>query len=195
MGSNRTPLSERWLFAISALGSALVFLIVGRIAGEHIAIELQKTPTTTEGWLFIGWLIGGPPFLVAGIFWNEHHRFRPNEVKLETVLIGIWIGSTMLIAPARVLGVDTQFGTGAIVGNPLSAGWVWGLVANVGMLVFSTIVLGVMRGATAPQGGPTAAQRRMTARFIEAAWLVSLIVTLGLALYGGNGSGIFNNGT
>src|SRR5690242_14485035 len=181
MGSNRTLPSGRALFAISVLGSAFLFLVLGRIAGEHIALELQKTPTTTDGWLFIGWLIGGPPYLVAVIFWNEHGRSRPGEVRLATVLIGVWIGMTMLIAPARVLGVDTQFGTGAIVGNPLSAGWVWGEVANLGMLAFSTIVLLVMRSATAPRGGPTTQQRRMTARFIEIAWMVTLVVTLGLS--------------
>jgi hypothetical protein len=195
MGSKRTLPSGRALFAISVLGSAFLFLLLGRIAGENIALELQKTPTTTEGWLLMGWLVGGPPYLVAVIFWNEHGRFRSREVRLATALIGVWIGMTMFIAPARVLGVDTQFGTGAIVGNPLSAGWVWGAVANAGMAVFSTIVLLVMRSATASHGGPTDDQRRMTARFLEAAWLVTLVVTLGLALYGGNGSGIFNNGT
>jgi len=195
MGTNRTPLSDRWVFALSALGSGLFFLILGRVAGESIAVELQKTPFTTQGWLFVGWLIGGPPLLVAGIFWNEHARFRPTELRVRTVLLGVWLGATMLIAPARVLGVDTQFGTGALVGNPLSAGWVWGEVANLGMLLFSTIVLLVMRSATAPRGGPTTQQRRMTARFIEIAWMVTLVVTLGLSLYGGNGSGIFNNGT
>jgi hypothetical protein len=195
MGSNRTPLSGRSLFAASLVVSALFFLVLGRVAGEHLAVQLQKTPTTTEGWLFLGWLIGGPPYLVAAIFWNEHGRFRSAEVRLATVAIAAWIGMTMFIAPARVLGVDTQFGTGAIVGNPLSAGWVWGAVANLGMVLFSLVVLTVMHRATRATGGPSADQRRYTARFLEAAWLVALVVTLGLSLYGGNGSGIFNNGT
>lgn len=193
MGSNRTPLSDRARFAWFIAGFALFFLVLGRVAGEEIALQLQKTPTTVDGWLFVGWLIGGPPYLVTAIFWNERHRLSSTQIRNRSILLGAWIGLTMLIVPARVLGVHTQFGTGALVGNPLSAGWVWGMAANVGMAIFGGLVLLVLHKST-PKG-PTKEQRRMTARFLESAWLVALVVTLGLSLYGGNGSGIFNNGT
>ncbi|RNL62108.1 hypothetical protein EFK50_09865 [Nocardioides marmoriginsengisoli] len=197
MGSNRTPLSDRARFGWCIAGFAVLFLVVGRVLGEDIALQLQKTPTTVEGWLFVGWLVGGPPYLVTAIFWNERHRLTRTQLRNRSVLLAAWIGLTMLIVPARVLGVHTQFGTGALVGNPLSAGWVWGMAANVGMLVFGGLVLLVLHKSTpkGPGKGPSAEQRRMTARFLEAAWLVALVVTLGLSLYGGNGSGIFNNGT
>lgn len=186
-------MSDGRRFALCIVGFAFFFLVLGRIAGEHIALELQKTPTTVEGWLFLGWLIGGPPYLVAAIFWNEHRRLTPEQVRLRSVLIGAWLGLTMLIAPARVVGIDLQFGTGALVGNPLTAGWVWGMAANLGMALFGGAVLLILNKST-PEG-PTAEQRRMTARFLETAWLVALVVTCGLSLYGGNGSGLFNNGT
>jgi hypothetical protein len=193
MGSNRTAASDGRLFALSTAGFAVFFLVLGRIAGEDIALQLQKTPTTVDGWLFLGWLVGGPPYLVAAIFWNERHRLSRTQIQVRSVLIGACIGLTMLIVPARILGVDTQFGTGALVGNPLSAGWVWGMAANVCMAIFGGLVLLVLHTST--PGRPTDEQLRMTARFLETAWLVALVVTLGLSLYGGNGSGIFNNGT
>ncbi len=193
MGSNRTPLSDRTMFLLSIAGFSLFFLILGRIAGEDIAVQLQLTPTTVEGWLFLGWLVAGPPYLVAAIFWNERDRLSPSKIRNRSLVLGAWIGMTMFILPARLLGADAQWGTGAIVGNPLSAGWVWGMAANVAAAIFAGLVLLILHKSTRKK--PTAEQRRMTARFLEAAWLGALVVTLGLSLYGGNGAGIFNNGT
>ncbi|MCW2784596.1 MAG: hypothetical protein JWP74_1113 [Marmoricola sp.] len=194
MGSERSGTSDLRRFVFAIAGSALFFLVLGRVAGEHIALWLQSTPTTNNGWLFLGWLIGGPPFVVAALVWIDRKQLRPRQLLGWTWATAIWGGAGMFILPARVIGISAQFGTGAIVGNPLCAGWVWGMLANVVMLVFGGLVLMVLRSATA-SGGVTQAQRTMTIRFLEQAWLVALVVTLGLALYGGNGSGIFNNGT
>lgn len=193
MGSNRTPSSRRQRFGIRIAGFSVLFLALGLVYGEDIAVRLQQTPTTQDGWLFIGWLVGGPPYVVAALFWADHRRLDHDQFRNRSWLIAAAIGLSMFILPARVRGVTEQFGTGALVGNPLSAGWVWGMAATVSLAVFGGLVLLMLRKAT-PQG-PSPAQRSMTARFLEGACLVALVVTLGLALYGGNGSGIFNNGT
>ena len=193
MGSNRT-LTTRRRFAIATAVAAAVFLVVGLVWGDQIAIKLQETPTTTNGWLFIGWLIGGPPFPIAVLLWFERSRMKHSNVIAWTYAMAVVCGASLFILPARVFGVPWQFGTGGIlVGNPLTAGWVWGVLANVVGGVFTGLVLLILNKSTAD--GPTKAQRAMTARFLERAWLVGLVVTLGFALYGGNGAGIFNNGT
>lgn len=173
---------------------SIVFLVIGLLFGEDIAVQLQKTPTTPDGWIFLGWLVGGPPYMLAALFWSEHRRLTHEQFRNRSVVYAFAIGLTFLILPARILGVPAQFGTGAIVGNPLSAGLVWGLCATVAVTVFGGIAILMLHQASGPQG-PTPAQRQMTSRFLESACVIALIVTLGLALYGGNGSGIFNNGT
>jgi hypothetical protein len=193
MGSNRAPLSDGWRFALAVIGSGLFFLILGRTAGEPIARLLQETPTTLKGWLVVGWLVGGPPYLLTGIYFRERGRMGELRRKVQGSALGVVVGASMFIFPARLFGVDTQYGTGAIVGNPLTAGWVWGVTANVVIGVFAILVFWVLRSTV--KGDPSPAQVRATARFLEVAGIVALIVTLGLALYGGNGSGIFNNGT
>src|SRR5215208_6522705 len=74
---DRTMLSERRRFVLVVFGFAVVFTAVGRILGEDIALELQKTPTTTLGWRFIGWLVSGPPIVLAMISWHERGRMKP----------------------------------------------------------------------------------------------------------------------
>lgn len=193
MGSNRT-LTTRRRFAIATTVAALVFLVIGLVWGPQIAVKLQETPTTTNGWLFIGWLIGGPPFPIAVLLWFERGRMKHENVVAWTYAMAVFCGANLFIAPARIVGAASWFGTGGILmGNPLSAGWVWGMLANVVGGTFTAVVLLVLNKST-PKG-PTAAQRALTARFLERAWLVGLVVTLGFAWYGGNGAGIFNNGT
>ncbi len=194
MGSTWTSLSRRVRFGALIASFSIVFLVVGRLFGEDIAVQLQKTPTTPDGWTFLGWAIGGPPYMAAALFWSEHRRLTHDQFRNRSLAYAAAIGLTFFILPARVVGVPAQFGTGAIVGNPLSAGLVWGLCATVALAIFGGLVILSLRGAAGPAGA-TPAQRLMTARFLESACIVALVVTLGLALYGGNGSGIFNNGT
>jgi len=110
---------------------AVLFTAIGRLYGEDIALGLQKTPTTTLGWRFIGWLVSAPPFVLAIISWHERHRLRPEQRRDRTYLLAGWIGLSMFVLPARTTSIDSQFGTGALVGDPLSEGWAWGAVASV----------------------------------------------------------------
>ena len=147
--SARTDAAERRLFVLATVGFAVLSTALGRLLGEEIALQLQRTPTTGLGWRVIGWAI------------------------------------------ARTVGVDSQFGTGALVGDPLSAGWAWGALAAVVGLAFTAIVLRVLHRSV---DDPTREQRDLTVRFLERAWLVLLVVSLGFALYGGR-AGVFNGGT
>jgi hypothetical protein len=193
MRTSRT-LTTRRRFANATAVAAVVFLVVGLVWGDQIALKLQDTPTTTNGWLFIGWLIGGPPFPIAVLLWFERSRMTHSNAVAWTYAMAVICGANLFILPARLFSVPWQFGTaGILVGNPLTAGWVWGVLANVVGAAFTGLVLLILNKSI--PSGPTPAQRAMTARFLERAWLVGLIVTLGFALYGGNGSGIFNNGT
>lgn len=179
-------------FALTVVAFGLLFGALGRTWGESIALQLQKTPTTETGWLFVGWLVAGPPYVVAILCWHERRRFRPAQRRNVEVLLAAWIGLSMFVVPARVHSVDQQFGTGALVGDPLSLGWAWGTLANLVGLGFAALVLTVLHRSV--PGRPTAAQRDLTIRLLERAWLVLLLVSLGFALYG-HDTGVFNSGT
>jgi hypothetical protein len=190
--SERTDLSERRRFVLAVFGFAVVFTAVGRVLGEDIALELQNTPTTTLGWRFIGWLVSAPPVVLTIITWHERQRLRPKQRRNRSYLLAAWIGLSMFILPARTVGVDSQFGTGALVGDPLSAGWAWGALANIIGLAFAGLVLFVLYRSVRE---PTREQRDLTVRFLERAWLMLLIVSLGFALYDGGRSGVFQGGS
>jgi len=165
-------------FAVAVVTFAILFGAVGRIWGEDIALRLQDTPTTEFGWLFIGWLVSGPPCIIAILVWHERRRFKPESLRTTGILIAAWIGLSMFVFPARLEGVDSQFGTGAL--------------ANVIGLVFAALVWTVLH-RTVP-GKPTAEQLDLTARLLEKAWLVLMVVSLGFALYGKD-AGLFHSGT
>lgn len=180
-------------FAAAVTAFSLLFAALGRFFGEDLALQLQRTPTTSTGWLLLGWLVGGPPILVTALVWHERRHLRRNRrVRLSYLLAG-WVALGAFLAPARVgwVGLDHQFGTGALVGDPLSAGWAWGALANVVGIVFSAAVLWTLN-STVP-GGPSDDQRDMTARFLERTWMVLLVVSLGFALYG-SGAGLIQTG-
>jgi hypothetical protein len=179
-------------FAVAVVGFGVLFGAIGRTWGEDIALQLQKTPTTEPGWLFIGWLVAGPPYLVAILCWLERDRFKDDQWRKVSLLLAAWIGLSMFVFPARTDSVDAQFGTGALIGDPLSLGWAWGMLANVVGFAFAALVLTVLH-RTVP-GRPTATQRALTERLLERAWLLLLVVSLGFALYG-NDAGIFHSGT
>ena len=190
--SERTELSERRRFVLAVFGFAVLFTALGRILGEDIALQLQETPTTTLGWRLIGWLVAGPPVVLAIITWHERHRLRPKQRRNRSYLLAAWLGLSMFILPARTVGVDSQFGTGALIGDPLSAGWAWGALANIIGVVFAALVLFVLYRSVE---APTREQRDLTIRFLERAWLLLLTVSLGFALYDGGRSGMFPGGS
>lgn len=179
-------------FAVAVVGFGVLFGALGRAWGEDIALELQQTPTTEFGWLFIGWLVAGPPYIIAILTWHEGRRLKPNQRRNAGLLLAAWIGLSMFVLPARVDSVDSQFGTGALVGDPLSLGWAWGALANLIGFAFAALVLTVLH-RTVP-GRPSRKQLDLTTRLLERAWLMLLIVSLGFALYG-NDAGIFHSGT
>jgi hypothetical protein len=179
-------------FALAIVGSCVFFLALGRFLGEDIALQLQKTPTTREGYQFFGWLVGGPPFLLAVLLWNGRSRITPRELRNRTYALAAWIGLGMFILPAKLDSVDQQFGTAALVGDPLSGGWAWAMLANLVAFVFAGAVLLVLH-TSVPQG-PNQRQREITVTFLERAWLVVLVAGLGFALYGG-ATGLFSTTT
>jgi hypothetical protein len=187
----RTDARERRRFVLAVVGFAVLFTAIGRIFGEDIALELQKTPTTTLGWRFIGWLIAAPPVVLTMVTWHERRRLRPKQRRDRGVALAGWLGLSMFVLPARTTSIDSQFGTGALVGDPLSAGWAWGALAAIIGVLFTGVVLLVLHRTAA---SPTLEQRALTVRFLERAWLVLLVVSLGFALYGAK-SGVFHGGT
>ena len=178
-------------FLLAVVGFGALFTAIGRIFGEDIAMQLQNTPTTTLGWRFIGWLVAAPPAVLTMITWHERRRLRPKQRRDRSLLLACWLGLSMFILPARTASVDSQFGTGALVGDPLSEGWAWGGLAAVVGLVFTALVLVVLFRTV---DVPTRAQRDLTVRFLERAWLVLLVVSLGFALYGAR-TDVFHGGS
>jgi hypothetical protein len=178
-------------FLLAVVGFGVLFTAIGRIFGEDIAMQLQNTPTTTLGWRFIGWMVAAPPAVLTMITWHERRRLRPKQRRDRSLLLACWLGLSMFVLPARTASVDSQFGTGALVGDPLSEGWAWGALAAVVGLVFTALVLVVLFRSV---DVPTRAQRDLTVRFLERAWLVLLVVSLGFALYGAR-TDVFHGGS
>lgn len=189
--SDAAGASEARRFGLAVLGFAVLFTVLGLRYGQQIALQLQDTPTTDLGWRLIGWGVAGPPWLLTMITWHERARFRPEQLRRRGVLLAAWIGLSMLVLPSRLTSVEQQFGTGALVGEPLSSGWGWGALAALIGLVFTGLVLLVLHRSV---DAPTARQRDLTMRFLERAWLVLLVVSLGFALYGSS-TGMFQGGT
>jgi len=187
----RTDAADRRRFVVAVVGFAVLFTVVGRMFGEQIGLQLLKTPTTELGWRLVGWLLVAPPALFVLVTWHERGRLTARQRRDRGLLLAGWIGLSMFVLPARVLGVENQFGTAALVGEPLSTGWAWGALGAVLGLAFTGLVLLVLHRTVEE---PTREQRDLTARFLERAWLVVLVVSLGFALYGGR-TGVFHGGT
>lgn len=194
MGRSRTDRSDLKRFGIAVAVFSLVWLVLGLRYSEDIALQLQNTPTTKNGWLFIGWLVGGPPYALSVLLWFERRRFRARSRAVWSILLACWIGMSFYILPARIIGPDEHFGTAALVGFPLSFGWVWGIfgtgliaaIVGIGVLILSLSV--------EPKRARDLIANPITRVLLERLWLVMLVVSLGIALYGGEGKGIFNNG-
>jgi hypothetical protein len=187
----RADVADRWRFLAAMVAFAALFLVVGLRFGEDVALQLQKTPTTELGWRLVGWLVAAPPYLVTLLVWHERRRLRREQLRQRGLLLAAWIGLSMFVLPSRVTSPETQFGTAALVGDPLSAGWAWGALAALLGLVFTGLVLLVLHRSVE---SPTPQQRDLTVRFLEVAWLVLLVVSLGFALYGAR-TGVFQGGT
>ncbi len=175
-------------FLLMCVGLAVVVTALGRVYGEDLAVWAQGTPTTERGWLFIGWLIGGPPYLLAYVTWNEYGRIRPGRRVERLWIIAAWIALSMLLVPAWILGDEEQFGAGRIASEPVMAGWQWAMLAHLVAAAFAGVLALVRRGTTV-----TERQQRLTRRFVERAWAVLLLIALGMALYSGP-TGLFRSG-
>jgi hypothetical protein len=189
--TGRDDRADRDRFVRAVIGSAILFGALGLVLGQDVAMQLQKSPTTELGWRLIGWLVSAPPWVLTLVTWHERRRLSTDQRRHRSTLLGAWIGLSMFVLPSRITGVDHEFGTGALVGEPLSVGWAWGALAALTGLAFSGVVLLVLHRSVV---SPTKEQRDLTVRFLERAWLVLLVVSLGFALYGGR-TGVFHGGT
>lgn len=183
--------ADRRRFVVAVVAFAVLFAVAGLRFGEDVALQLLKTPTTELGWRLIGWMVAAPPWVLVMVSWHERGRLSGDQRRRRSTLLAAWIGLSMFVLPSRLGGVEHEFGTGALVGEPLSVGWAWGALAALIGLAFSGVVLLVLHRSI---DSPTPVQRDLTVRFLERAWLVLLIVSLGFALYGGR-TGVFHGGT
>ena len=191
MADRESDASDRRLLVVATLGFAVLFLVLGLRFGEDVALQLQKTPTTDLGWRLVGWLVAAPPYVVTMVVWHERRRPTREQLRQRLVLLAAWIGLTLFVLPARLTSPEDQFGTGALVGDALSAGWAWGALGALIGLAFTGIVLLVLHRTV---DEPTPEQRDLTVRFLEVAWVVLLVVSLGFALYGAR-TGVFTGGS
>ncbi|MCX6396228.1 MAG: hypothetical protein NTV23_07060 [Propionibacteriales bacterium] len=194
MARSRTDRSDLRRFGIAVAVFSLGWLVLGLLYSEDIALVLQRTPTTKNGWLFIGWLVGGPPYALTVLLWFERRRFSRPARTAWTIVLAFWIGLSFFIGPARIIGPDEHFGTAALVGFPLSFGWVWGTFSAALVAAVAGISVLVLSLTVEPRRARELLTSRATRTVLERLWLVALVVALGIALYGGEGKGIFNNG-
>lgn len=188
MGGRRSDGSDIRRFLTWLIAASLFFGAVGVVWGEQIADALEKTPTTATGWLLIGWLVSGPPLLVALLAWHDRGRMRLQRRRDVGVYLALWLGLSMLLLPTVLHGPEKYFGQDSTAADPLTTGWVWGAGANVVGVLFAAAVLGALRSSV--RGRPSARQVGLTYRFLEVGWTVVLLVSLGLCLYG-NANGLF----
>lgn len=195
MGRSRTDRRDLRRFGVALAVFGLGWLAAGLFWCEDVGLVLQDSPTTNSGWLFFGWLIGGPPFALTVLLWLERKRFSKQTRVFWSVALPFWIGMSLFVLPARIVGAEEQFGMAALVGIPLSFGWLWGIfsvgvmaaIAGTGVLVISLVM--------EPRKARELVASRLTRTVLERLWLILLLVALGISLYGGKGdSGIFNNG-
>jgi len=181
MGGRRTDGSDIRRFLNVLVSTGFLVGAVGVVWGKEIADALEKTATTETGWLMIGWLISGPPLLLAVLAWHDRRRLKPQRRLDLSIYLAIWIGLSMLVLPARIDGPAHHFGKGSSVAEPLSTGWAWGVAGNLVGLLFFGIVLWIFRSSV--RGRPTAEQEYVTYRFLEIGWLLILLISLAFALY------------
>lgn len=165
-----------------AVGTGVVFEVLAQVAGPSIAEHLQGTPVTFEGWIVAGWIVGGPAYLVAMLLWIDGGRLSLRRRRQVVIVVGVGIGLGMFILPAAVPGPGSAFGTGGIVGGPLTQGWLWGVATTLVMALYGSAVMVVL--GRAPSSATTPRHRELTARYIEVAWVVVLSLTLVAALSG-----------
>ena len=194
MRRSRRDRSDLRRFGIAVVVFSIGWLVLGLLHSEDIGLTLQNTPATKNGWLFIGWLVGGPPYALTVLLWFERRRFSRQGRIIWSLVLAFWIGLSFYILPARIVGPDEHFGTAALVGFPLSFGWVWGIFATGLMAAIAGVGVLVLSLTVEPRRARELLASRMTRTILERVWLLALLVALGISLYGGEGKGIFNNG-
>ncbi|MET3961717.1 hypothetical protein ABIE44_001651 [Marmoricola sp. OAE513] len=194
MGSSRTDRSDRQRFVIALAVFAAISLVAGLEFSEDVGLVLQDTPTTKVGWLFFGWFVGGPPYALTVLLWLERKRFSKQTRRVWSILLPFWISLSLFVLPARIAGADEHFGTAALVGIPLSFGWLWGMFSTGLMAFIAGVSVLALSLSVEPARARELIASRTTRIILERLWLILLVVALGIALYGGEGKGIFNNG-
>lgn len=183
MVARRTYRPDIRRFLTVLAGTAAVAGAVGITWGREIARALDGTATTETGWLLFGWLLSGPPILLAALSWHDRRRLRRRQRRDLSIVAAIWIGLSMLFLPGLINGSDRYFGAGRAVVEPLTIGWTWGALGNLVGITFAAVVLLVQRDSVRGRG-PSRRQSDLTARFVEVGWMLALAVSLSLALYG-----------
>lgn len=155
-------------------------LAVWQLLGPTLAKAAQTTPTTTSGWLVIGWLMAGPAYLLAYLTWAEFEQLRPSRRRERLLIVAGWLIVSTWLLPARLVGVEPQFGSATDVGAPLLTGWSWAAGANLLGIGFAALLLSIRRRSRAEV---TVGLERVTTRFIEWGWVVALATSFTLMLY------------
>lgn len=194
MSRSRTDRSDLLRFGIAVVVFSAGWLVLGLKYSEDIALVLQDLPASKNGWLFIGWLVGGPPYALTVLLWFERRKFTRPARTTWTLVLAFWIGLSFYVLPARLVGPDQHFGTASLVGFPLSFGWVWGIFATGLIAAVTGIAIFVLSMTVEPRRARELITSPLARTLLERIWILALVVALGISLYGGEGKGIFNNG-
>jgi hypothetical protein len=181
MGKRRFRASQVRRFLATAVVTALVSGLLARGYGEQVVGMVDRLPASASGFQVLGWLLGGPPLLVAAMAWNDRGRLDAERRRKRAVLYGVWFGLGGFLVPALTGDPSEFFGQHVATGNQLGYGWACGAVANVAAIAFATGI-GVLRARAAPGG--VAPESELATRFVEIAWTVLLGIGLLFAAYG-----------
>lgn len=171
----RAPTVRRFLTALVYAGTCTVLLANG--AGQWTTTHLAHLPVAPRGWPVLGWLVGGPPVVMAALAWNERGRYTAGQRRLRATAYGLWIGLGGFALPALVHDSGKLYGAGVETGNPLAFGWTCGMVANIAAVLFALAI-----GRISAQGD--AHSRELAGRFVEVAWILLVAVAMLFAAYG-----------
>jgi hypothetical protein len=181
MGKRRFQAPQVRRFLIHVVVTATVAGLLARRYGEQVVGFVDGLPATASGWQLMGWLVGGPPLLLAAMAWNDRAKFDADQRRLRAMAYGIWFGLGGFLVPALAGDAAATFGGAVRTGNQLAFGWACASVANAAAIAFA-IGIGVLRRQAAPDGEPP--ESELAVRFVESAWVVLLLGGLMFAVYG-----------